>query len=745
MNPRLDIDSGGVGVVTFCDPDRGQNVLTLEVMEVLQSIVEEAEEAAGSGVLRALLFRSAKPGSFIAGADVKAIAAVENGREGVEAARQGQALFGRIASLAVPTMAAIQGTCLGGGTELALSCDYRVAADDEPTRIGLPEVQLGILPAWGGTTRLPRLVGLSAALGVILTGKALRVSKARRIGLVHRVLPHQQFEERSLEMTRILARGDVLPPGRKRRRRGLATRLLDGTPPGRALVLRGARGRVRKRTGGHYPAPFRVLDVVRRSMGKSLAEGLELEARAVGKLVVSPVCKNLLFLFHLREAARKGPWGVGGRADEAGPRVGGRGGEAAVRSQLGGRAGQVKRMAVIGAGPMGGGIAQVAAYNGIPVRMKDIRHEAVAGGLAHARSIFDGAVKRRSLRKREAGRRMGLISGGLDYAGTGCADVVVEAVIENMAVKRAVLQEVEGKVRPDAIIATNTSSLSVDEMAEVLERPGRFAGMHFFNPVHRMPLVEVVQGARTDPDTVERLAALAVRLGKVPVVTRDAPGFLVNRILGPYLIEAGHLLDEGWDAAAVDRAWKRFGMPMGPYRLMDEVGIDIVAHAGATMAGAFGDRMAPAASLTALAGSGRLGRKGGSGFYRYSKGRETGIDSSVYTDMQVSTRRSTPDAALVVDRLVLAMINEAARVLQAKVVASAADVDLGMVMGTGFPPFRGGLLKYADDRGLGDVLGAITALHESHGNRYRPCALLSQLGEAGETFHGAFPGGAGPR
>jgi len=409
------------------------------------------------------------------------------------------------------------------------------------------------------------------------------------------------------------------------------------------------------------------------------------------------------------------------------------------------RGDRVNRMAVIGAGPMGGGVAQVAAYNGIPVRMKDIRHDAVAGGLAHARSIFDGAVKRRSLRKREASRRMGLISGGIDYAGTGSADVVVEAVIENMAVKRAVLREVEATVRSDAIIATNTSSLSVDEMAAVLERPQRFAGMHFFNPVHRMPLVEVVQGADTDPDTVATLAALAVRLGKVPVVTRDAPGFLVNRILGPYLNEAGHLLDEGWDAAVVDRAWKRFGMPMGPYRLIDEVGIDVVTHAGKTMAEAFGGRMAPAASLTALAGSGRLGRKGGGGFYRYAKGKETDIDSSVYVDMQISTRRSRPDEAQVVDRLVLPMINEAARVLQSKIVGSAADVDLGMVMGTGFPPFRGGLLKYADDRGPGDVLDAITTLHESRGERYRPCALLTELGEAGETFHASFPGGQHPR
>ncbi len=720
MNPRLDIDSRGVGVVTFCDPDLGQNVLTLEVMEVLESAVQEAEEAAAGGVLRALLFRSAKPGSFIAGADVKAIAAVEDGPEGTEAARLGQALFGRIASLSVPTVAAIHGTCLGGGTELTLSCDYRVAADDERTRIGLPEVQLGILPAWGGTTRLPRMVGLSAALGVILTGKALRVSKARRIGLVHRVLPRQQFDERSLEVARALARGEGLPPGRKGRRRGLATRLLDGTAPGRALVLRGARGRVLKRTGGHYPAPLRVLEVIRRSMGRSVAEGLELEARAVGDLVVSPVCKNLLFLFQLREMARKGPWGAGEGAE-------------------------VERMAVIGAGPMGGGIAQVAAYNGIPVRMKDIRHEAVAGGLAHARGIFDGAVKRRSLRRREASRRMGLISGGIDYAGTGSADVVVEAVVENMAIKRAVLREVEAAVRPGAIIATNTSSLSVDEMAAALERPERFAGMHFFNPVHRMPLVEVVQGRETVPRTVQALAALAVRLGKVPVVTRDAPGFLVNRILAPCLNEAGHLLDEGWDAAAVDRAWKRFGMPMGPYRLIDEVGIDVVGHAGRTMAEALGDRMAPAASMVALAGSGRLGRKGGKGFYRYAKGKEKDFDPSVYADLRLPVRRSTPDKALVVDRLLLAMVNEAARVLQSEIVGSAADVDLGMIMGTGFPPFRGGLLRYADDRGLAEVLDGLSALHDAHGDRYRPCALLTELCEAGATFHGAFPGGQNGR
>ena len=728
MNPRLVIDDEGVGRIVFDDPERPHNILTREVLETLDQVVGEAEGAARNGALRALVVLSARPASFIAGADVNAIAAIEDRGAAIQAARDGQALYGRIAALPVPTLAAVRGICLGGGTELALSCDYRVADDGGHTRIGLPEVQLGLLPGWGGTTRLPGLLGLSAALKVMLSGKPLRASRARRVGLVDRVLPTQQFEQRSLALARALARGEsgsLGGAGRSRRGRGpapgprgrrtLGSRLLDGTPPGRALVLRTARRQVLKRTGGHYPAPLKILEVVRKGWGRSVAERLELEARAVGELAVSSECKNLLFLFQLREAARKGPWAPSGRAADVG------------------------KLAVIGAGPMGGGIAQVAAYNNIRVRMKDIHHEAVAGGLAHARSIFDAAVGRRSLRRREAARRMRLISGGVDYAGVGRAEVVVEAVVERLPVKEAVLRDVEAVVAPDAVIASNTSSLSIDSMAAVLERPGRFAGMHFFNPVHRMPLVEVVRGAKTSDDAVETLAALAVRLGKVPVITRDAPGFLVNRILGPCLNEAGHLLDEGWDGHAVDRAWKRFGMPMGPYRLIDEVGIDVVGHAGQTMTEAFGDRMAPAPALVALAGTERLGRKSGRGFYRYAKGREKSFDPSVYAEMQLSTARSRPDPAHVLDRLVLVMINEAARVLEERVVRSAADVDLGMVMGTGFAPFRGGLLKYADDRGVADVAASLAALSRTCGDRYAPVPLVEELARIGGTFHGTFP------
>lgn len=738
-NPRFEVGDDGVGYVVFDDPARGHNVLTEDVLGALDAAVARAEEAVAAGELAVLLIRSEKPGSFIAGADVNSIAHVGDAAAGADGARAGQAVFSRIAALAVPTVAALDGVCLGGGTELALACDYRVAADHSTTRIGLPEVQLGILPAWGGTTRLPRLVGLRAALDLMLSGKPATVSKARRIGLVDQVFPAPQFQERSLAFARKHAflpgngpkgggpKGDgrrradhARAKGKpKRRSRGILAWMLDGTRPGRAIVLRTARKQVMKRTGGRYPAPLKILDVVRRGFGRSVADSMEMEAAAAGELVVSPVCKNLLFLFRLRERARKGPWSEGGRAKA------------------------VDRIAVIGAGVMGGGIAQIAAYRGISARMKDIRHEAVAAGLAFVRSVFDEEVKRRKLRSREARQKMALVSGTLDYGGVGQAGLVVEAVVERMDVKRQVLAETEAVMDPDAVLATNTSSLSVDEMATGLSRPEKFGGMHFFNPVHRMPLVEVVRGSRTHPDTVETIAALAVRLGKVPVVTADGAGFLVNRILGACLNEAGHMLDEGLDARAIDRAWTDFGMPMGPYRLIDEVGIDVVNHAGATLAEAFGERAFPAPALVALGKSGRLGRKGGRGFYQYPKGKPPRFDPSVYADMAISAGRSPAAASAVQDRLVLAMVNEAGRALEEGIVASAGDVDLGMVMGTGFPPFRGGLLKYADDRGTGDVLAELKRLEQRYGGRFAPCAVVRQLGDSGGSFHQMFPDAAG--
>jgi len=715
--PAFEVDTRGIGWITFDDPERKLNVLTEEVMRRLADIVGQAAEAARRGRVKVIVVRSGKPDSFIAGADVDAIAALEDPMEAQEAVRRGQEVYSRIASLPVPTVAAVHGVCVGGGTELALACRHRVLSDSRKTRVGLPEVQLGILPAWGGTTRLPRLVGLQAALDMLLTGRLVEAPEARRIGFADDVVPAEIFLETVADVALGLATGAAVP---SRPRRGAVTRFMDENPLGRRVVLAAARARVRRSTGGHYPAPFRILEVLRDHLGGTVEASLDAEAGAAAELIVSPECKNLIHVFHLREAAKKDP----ALADPSA------------------RAMPVDSMAVLGAGVMGGAIAQLAASRGVRVRMKDIRHDAVTGGLQHARELFDKAVGRHRLSRREAAQRMELIGGGIDWTGFAAADLVVEAVVERMDVKRAVLAETESKVSASCVLATNTSSLSVDAMADALRAPGRFCGMHFFNPVDRMPLVEVVRGARTSDGTVATVYALALTLDKVPVVVRDGPGFLVNRILGPYLNEAGYLLGDGATVQEIDAGAKAFGMPMGPLRLIDEVGIDVSTHAGASLHEALGERLAPAPALVALAATGRLGRKGGRGFYIYEKDKEKGVDQTVYADLgaSVPATRGGVDQLRVRRRLVGQMINEAARLLEEGVVQRAADVDLAMIMGTGFPPFRGGLLRFADSLHPCGVLDRIEALHKQYGPRFAPAPLIEELARTDRLFYDAFGG-----
>lgn len=720
-SPYFSVDPDGVGRITFDDPERSLNVLDAAVMERLGACLDDARAAATSGHLRVLLVESGKPDSFIAGADIAAIEAIEGPDDAEAKSRAGQELFREVEALPFPTVAAIHGVCLGGGFELALACRHRICSDHPRTRLGLPEVQLGILPAWGGTTRLPRLVGVQAALDLLLTGDPIRPEKARRIGLVREVVPHAIFRERAAAFA--LETLD-LPRGASRPDRSLLTRLLDDTLPGRRAVLTIARRRVVERTHGRYPAPLKIIEVLRKGMRRSAADSMVIEARAFGELTATPTHANLLHVFHLREAARKTAVAVPD-----------------------GTPTPVERIGVVGAGIMGGGIAQLAAFREVEVRMKDIRDEAVAGGLQHARSLFDKAVARRKLTAHDAERRMGLIRGGLDWHGFGAADLVVEAVVERMDVKRAVLGEVEGVVGEGAVLATNTSSLSVDAMAEALEHPHRFCGLHFFNPVHKMPLVEVVRGAQTSPDTVATAHALAVALGKVPVICADGPGFLVNRILGPYLNEAGHLLAEGASIAAIDEVATDFGMPMGPLRLMDEVGLDIARHAGATLHEAFGDRLAPAAAFAALADSDRLGRKNGRGFYRYdAEGRDDGVDETILADLGDAIPRDPgppPGADEIRKRLILAMVNEAARILDDGIVTDAGSIDLAMIMGTGFPPFRGGLLRFADAHHPRSLVGMLETLARRLGPRFEPAPLLLRLADEDRGFYAAFGGGVG--
>jgi 3-hydroxyacyl-CoA dehydrogenase/enoyl-CoA hydratase/3-hydroxybutyryl-CoA epimerase len=570
-------------------------------------------------------------------------------------------------------------------------------------------VKLGIIPGFGGTTRLPRVVGLREALAMILTGSNISARKAQRIRLIAERMHPGILYDRARALAIELTAARTGP----RAKRSLLAKVLDDTAVGRRIVLAQARRQVMKETGGRYPAPLRALDVIARSARLPLDAALKIEAKALGELIVTDVSKNLLHVFHLLESAKKaGPPGVKARS--------------------------IERVAVLGAGVMGGGIAQLLAYRGLEVRLKDIRSDALGLGLRHARTMFDRLAKRGRIEKRDAQRYMAAIAPTLDYTGFGTTDLVSEAVVERMDIKQQVLRETETHVRADAVLTTNTSSLSVSAMQGALERPANFAGMHFFNPVHRMPLVEVIRGKQTSDVAIASVVALARRLDKTPVVVSDGPGFLVNRILAPYLNEAGWLLAEGGAIDQIDRTLKRFGMPMGPLRLLDEVGLDVARHAGAVMSAAFGDRLAPPPTMTALEKTELLGRKGGRGFYVYEDGRDKSVNEEIYKqlgDALPAARREIPQQEIL-DRTLLAMVNEAARVLEDGIVATPGDVDVGMITGTGFPPFHGGLLRWADSIGMTHILQRLEQLRAQHGIRFEPAGLIRERARTGRGFYG---------
>ena len=701
---EFEVDRDHVGWLTFDRPGASVNTLTLELMQALDALLSQLESRIANGQILALVVRSGKEGAFFAGADVEAIASLSSAAEAEAASAQGQRIFRRIERLRVPTIAAIDGACMGGGTELALHCDFRLASDRKSTRIGLPEIRLGILPGFGGTVKLPARVGLQNALGLILSGKAVRPAQALKIGLVDRVAPAASFIAAIREFTRAVISGDVQPAAPSL---GLRDRLLEGTGPGRTILFGAARKRAAAEAGPFYPAPARAIRVLAESVGKKADDAYGLEARALGELAVTPESRNLVRVFRLSQAARR-----------------------ALPEEILARKRPVQRMGVIGAGVMGGAIAELAAANDVPVALKDIDQEALDSGMRHAGALLRKAVKARAFTEEEASRKFALITGTLDYEEVSDADLVIEAVVERMAVKQQVLREAE-EATGDAVLATNTSALSVDGMADGVERPGSVLGLHFFNPVHKMPLVEVVAGPRTDDTALATGFQLALDLGKTPVLVADRPGFLVNRLLAPYLNEAGFLLEEGHSIASVDGALESFGMPMGPLRLLDEIGIDVARHAGREMARAFGDRMSPSGVLDRMIDDARLGRKNGLGFYRYSEGKPGGPDPAAQ-DLWPGETRSEPEE--IRRRCLYAMVNEAAYALEEEVVDGPDPVDLAMVFGTGFPPFRGGLLRWADVEGLPQIHEALSLYADSLGTRFAPAPLLGRMAKHNRTF-----------
>ncbi len=688
-------------------PARKVNVIDEAAIADLETVLTELEAATDLG---GVVLRSAKSGSFIAGADVDAIGSLTDAEVVRALVRRGQQAFDRLSRLAVPTVAAIEGPCLGGGLEIALACDSRVAAE-ERAQLGLPEVLLGIIPGFGGTTRLPRLVGLAAALDLILTGRTLDAKRAERMGLVAKAAPSAWLIEAAEARIAQLAKR---PAGRRRdafRAKGPAPTLLEGNPVGRGVVFAQARRGVLARTAGHYPAPLAAIGVMERCVGLPVETALLHEQNAVVPLVVSPVCKNLVRIFHLSEAARRSPV-------VADPDV---------------KPAPIERLALAGAGVMGGGIAELASRNGIEVRLRDVKPEALQKGLQTVRGVIDERGRRRRTAEREKDGQMALIRPTLELTGLQRADMAIEAVVEDLDVKRRVFGELEVRVPETALLATNTSSLSVDALADGLRHPARFVGFHFFNPVHRMPLVEVVRGAKTSDAALVTAVALARRIGKTPVVVRDSPGFVVNRILMPYLREAMHLLEEGHDLELIDREMRRFGMPMGPFEVVDEVGLDVAMKVAGVLGAAFPGRMAPAPLLETMVAAGRLGKKAGLGFYRHA-GRRRSADPSLRALLKLPAMRTGTRPEQHTERMTLAMVNESARCVEEGIVADAGQVDVAMIYGAGFPPFRGGPLRWADSLGLPNVVARLRALRAEKGERFEPCALLVRTAEAGRTL-----------
>lgn len=701
---HLEVGADRLATLTFDSPDRKVNVFTRAAFQELEQLVDEL---AGRKDIGCLILLSGKAGNFIAGADVEEIARVTDPVEAEAGSRVGHRLFSAWEGLPFPTVAAIRGVCLGGGLEISLASTYRVASDRPDTKMGLPEVRLGILPGWGGSTRLPRLIGIAEALDLILTGKTVAGRKALKLGLIDALMPDARF----LDEVRDFALARLDKPRREEGGLDFKELLLEKNPVGRKILFDQARKKTLETTHGHYPAPLRAIEVVKVGIEDGPRAGFDAEARAVAELATSRTAKSLIHVFRLTEDAKK-ETGLPGVAPH-----------------------EVHATAVLGAGVMGGGIAQlIAAETDLPVRMKDVNDGALASGMQHAAQLFTRQVERRRLTQPEARRKMNHILPTLDYTGFGRADLVIEAIVENMGIKQDVFAETARHVSEGAVLASNTSSLSIAGIGSKTPYRERVVGMHFFNPVHRMPLVEVIAPEGSDPAAVNTVFAFTRKLGKTPVLVSDTPGFLVNRLLMFYSTEALWLLDAGYKIEDIDRVMTDWGMPMGPMALTDEVGIDVATKVAHILHEAFSDRLPLPEWLDKAPQSGRLGTKNRKGFYLYEWRERKGPDPTVYPLLGLQPRVEHPDPGTIVDRMVLPMVNEAARCLEEKVVRSAGDLDLSLIFGTGFPPFRGGLCRWADQEGLGQIIATLERLEASVGDRFRPADALRKTAEAGGFY-----------
>ena len=711
---QLAIRENGIAVVTIDLPGESQNTLKAEFIGEANALLDRLEQ---NPSVQAVVFISGKPGSFIAGADINMLKACRTAEEASELSRVGQRFFDRLENFKIPVVAAIDGICLGGGLELALACHGRVCTDHPKTALGLPEVMLGVLPGSGGTQRLPRLVGIPAALGLMLTGKHLNAQKAQRMGLVDDVTPAATLLQTAVELTRQLRenRAGHRKTGGLLSVRGLTKLALENNPLGRRVLFQKAREQALGKTKGHYPAPLRIIDCVEIGANRGFRKGLEAEAMAFGELAVTPQARQLMNLYFATTALKKDS----GVADaDIKPRP-------------------VHKIGVLGAGLMGAGIGYVTIHKAqIPVRLKDKNSASLNRGLAHIDRLIQKRLQRRSITAFEAGQERRRVTPTLDFSGFHNVDLVIEAVFEDLTLKHQMVAEVEAHCPPTTIFASNTSSLPIARIAEAARRPENIIGLHYFSPVEKMPLLEIIATPQTAPDVIATAVEFGRRQGKTVIVVQDGAGFYVNRILAPYINEAGHLLNEGATIDAIDRALVQFGFPVGPFALLDEVGIDVGSKVGPILFEAFGERMKPAGVADKLLADGRYGRKSKKGFYLYHgvKKGEKPVDKSVYRVLGTSGDKAL-NAREIVERCLLLMLNEAALCWEEQVIRGPRDGDIGAVFGIGFPPFLGGPFRYSDSLGIAALVEKLEQYRQRLGERFRPAEILSRMAREKRPFY----------
>jgi len=700
---KRETDGDGICLLTFDRPESGANIFDVPTMQNLSQHLDAIEKDPS---IRGVIVTSAKKSIFIAGADLKTLLKQAQTGELRAFISEGQKVFNRLAALKVPTVAAIHGACAGGGYELTLACDYRIASSDPATKVGLPETTLGLVPAWGGSTRLPRLVGADVAAEVILKGRLYGAEEALRLGLVDEVTTREQL---------LAAAHKKLSEGKRK-----------------ASAPKGALTVAAPKAGGNA-APGRAHEIIRRSGETSVEESLAMEVDAISELGATDATQNLIRNFFLADKYRKG-------SSKVPPE-------------------RITHAAVIGAGIMGAGIAQWLSSRGVSVILRDVNSEAIDRGLGNIEKTYADAVKRGLLSAEKAQEGRARIVASTQPGMMRDVQIVIEAASEKLEIKKKIFVDLAASTSPKAILATNTSALPIDELATATGSPERVVGLHFFNPVSRMKLIEVVVGQQTSDETRDRALAFARQIGKLPVLVQDSPGFLVNRVLFPYLLDAAEVFQAGVSAEEIDQALLQWGMPMGPLRLIDEIGIDITVDIADTLEKAFGARDAAPAVLRKMYDAKMLGRKSGGGFYKYEGKEQTpnkalqewrghSERSEVEPNAVEEPRGATSQAAGrgpstplrsarddITNRLTFLMVNEAARSLEEKVVATPEDADYGMILGTGFPTFRGGPLRYAESYGLKKLVAEMDGIHSRAGAKFVPCDLLRQHAQNGTTFY----------